>query len=629
MLERKFHKSGLSNYNFRDTAWFQTVREENRSFKYTLILYTLVVILCVPVFILIADGLTGQSFIASRYLFISATLATSAFLFARFRKIRVMTNATVLLMLGGSLYALFLESQPVLFFVLCALYPLVSVLLKGTNRGGVLCVVFAAALALAGLFKFALAPSLSTGGIDVLGLVTGFGLSVLLSGLFLFAERRREQLVDKLTDMLVYDDVTGLPNKDVLVHTIRRGEPYIFAIIKIENFSDLVALFGYEFSDTISQFASQKLHKYESSFGYRTYQLKYNEYGILIERRNPVLFDEAAQILNTLAKSLGSESLPWERDSIRLVYRIGGYVAGPDDDGNPLSRADVALKKAERGHTVVMIYKEDNTEKKSAYEYAIRFSELISNRENDTFRTVFQPIFESNGTDIAWYETLLRIRRQDGSYVSIYPYLNVAKSTGFYQYLTDFVLCQAAEAICEYDVDISVNISINDILRPEFIKLVDETWLRVRDKRGRIIFEILESDELVELDKCIWFIDYISRYEFRIAIDDFGTGYSNYSNLVNLPVDIVKIDGSLIKKIKTDENARLLVEGIVHFCEKSNKKTVAEFVEDVHVFDSLRTMNINYLQGFYLGEPAARAQFSPSIAEETIPPAKPEPSPAG
>jgi EAL domain-containing protein (putative c-di-GMP-specific phosphodiesterase class I) len=108
---------------------------------------------------------------------------------------------------------------------------------------------------------------------------------------------------------------------------------------------------------------------------------------------------------------------------------------------------------------------------------------------------------------------------------------------------------------------------------------------------------------MVEVDKCLWFIDYISRYGFRIAIDDFGTGYSNYCNLINLPVDIVKIDGSLIQKIHSDESARMLVEGIVHFCKKSNKKTVAEFVEDIHIFESLKSMNIDFLQGYYLSLP--------------------------
>jgi len=364
-------------------------------------------------------------------------------------------------------------------------------------------------------------------------------------------------------------------------------------------------LFGYEFSDTISQFASRKLRKYENRFHYKTYQLKYNEYGILIEILHSINVAQSAQILNEIVNALEIESLPWESDRINLVYRVGAAQVLPGDRTSPLSKADVALKKAESRHSVITIYEDGNNDKESAYDHVIKFTELINNRENSTFRAVFQPIFTGDGNVIAWYEALLRIKAQDGNYVSIYPYLSIAKSTGFYRYLTEFVLRKSAEAIVEYDVNISVNIAIHDIVRPEFILLVDEIYDMIRHKNGRIIFEILESDELVELDKCLWFIEYISHYGFKIAIDDFGTGYSNYCSLINLPIDIVKIDGSLIKRIRHDDNAKILVEGIVNFCEKSNKKTVAEFVEDKDVLESLSSMGIDYLQGYYLAMPDA------------------------
>ena len=187
----------------------------------------------------------------------------------------------------------------------------------------------------------------------------------------------------------------------------------------------------------------------------------------------------------------------------------------------------------------------------------------------------------------------MRPRKQDGTFSSIYPYLEVARSTGFYHYLTEFILRKSAEAILEFDINVSVNISIADIVRSDFIALVEEIHHMIRDRAGRIIFEILESDELVELDKCVWFIDYVSRFGFRIAIDDFGSGYSNYINLLNLPIDIVKIDGSLIRRIRSDENAKTLVEGIVHFCKKTNKQTVAEFVEDDEVY-RITSYNVCY-----------------------------------
>jgi len=439
--------------------------------------------------------------------------------------------------------------------------------------------------------------------------VNGFAFGALtFASLMLFllsflAERRQEHLVGKLTDLMVFTPATGLPNREVLMYSIDPSLNYAFAIIKIENFSDLVALFGYEFSDTISQFASQKLAKYELRFGYRTYQLKYNEYGILIPREGPTSTVNATQLLDEIVRSLELEALPWEQDRIRLVYRVGGTVISPGDSRSPLSMADIALKKAEHSQSVITVYTDDTLERENSYNYVMRFSELVTNRENGTFRAVFQPVFKSDGSGISWYEALLRVKRQDGTFASVYPYLEVARSTGFYHHLTEFILRKSAEAILEFDINVSVNISIADIVRSDFIVLVEEIHDMIRDRAGRIIFEILESDELVELDKCIWFIDYVSRFGFRIAIDDFGTGYSNYINLLNLPIDIVKIDGSLIRRIHSDDNARTLVEGIVHFCKKTNKQTVAEYVEDDAVFDSIRGLNIDYFQGYYLSRP--------------------------
>lgn len=539
--------------------------------------------------------------IASFTIFV--VLALELFVLIKYKRIKVMIFISLIQVSAGLSLSLFIPVGQLVCVFLLAVAPVLSNQLRGSVRGPIWyfasLVVFLLTYTISSFFELT-----SHQAFDVNSLVSALATSVIIFILAWYSERRQEALVARLTDMLVFDPTTGLPNKEALCHSIQPDKGYVFAIIKIENFSNLVALFGYEFSDIISQFASQKLRKYEHRYGYTTYQLKYNEYGILIETSVNVTIADASQRLSDVVQSLELESLPWERDRIKLVYRVGGALVSPGDCETPLSRADVALKKAERGHSVICIFENDNTEKESAYIYAIRFTELINNRENHSFKAVFQPVFSSDGKEIVWYEALLRIKQKNGEYSSIYPYLDVAKSTGFYQYLTDFILRKSAEAICEFDVDISINISITDIVRPAFITLVDEVYSLIRHKQGKIIFEILESDELVELDKCIWFIDYISHYGFKIAIDDFGTGYSNYCNLINLPIDIVKIDGSLIRKIKTDDNARLLVEGIIHFCKKSNKKTVAEFVEDIQVFESLRNMDIDFLQGFYLSEPA-------------------------
>lgn len=603
MLDRKFAKSGLIHFDFKKTGWYQTIRDENRHYKYILLRNTLILCLALPCVLAAMTVMAGTGGFLAPYSVSFAVLGLLLFGLVRFRALKPVIHISLLLPFVGSFFAAYAPYGESVNRAILVFYPLLAVQLKGTRAGSVWFASFlayciaCASLAFAGVIPAWYAePTISA-------ICASLASALIVYALALYAEIRQDALLGRLSDHFVFDGITGLPGKEVLVRSIDSSKSYLFAIIKIENFSDLVALFGYEFSDTISQFASRKLLKHENRFHYKTYQLKYNEYGILIEQERQMDIVDSAQFLSEVIKALEIESLPWETDRINLVYRVGGALVMPGDDMTPLSKADIALKKAERGHSVITIFDEGNTEKETARDYVIKFTELISNRENDTFLAVFQPVFTGDGLGIAWYEALLRIKQQDGTYASIYPYLPVAKSTGFYKYLTDFIVRRSADAIVAYDIDISINIAIHDIVRPEFLLLVDEVYEKIRNKKGRIIFELLESDELVELDKCLWFIDYVSRYGFKIAIDDFGTGYSNYCSLINLPIDIVKIDGSLIKKIHHDDNARILVEGIVTFCEKSNKKTVAEYVENEEVMDSLRSMKIDFLQGYYLAKP--------------------------
>lgn len=603
MLDRKFAKSGLIHFDYKKTGWYQTIRNENRTYKYNLIRNTLLLGLGITFFFGLAACFSASRERLPNYLVTFAILSALFILLVRFKKVRYTIYANLVVLFAGlvlSVYAPTGDNANRLFTVI---FPLLAIQLRGSRAGSYWFFGYIGFFIF--LFVFAYAGILPPWNIamSLQGFFGQIAGALLVYCFVLNMEMRQEGLIGRLSDHFVFNEATGLPDKDVLIHSIENDKMYLFAIIKIVNFSDLAALFGYEFSDTISLFVSRKLIKFERHFHYKTYQLKYNEYGILIEPKRAMDIASSAQCLTEIVRAIEIEAMPWERDHINLVFRVGGALVMPGDDITLLSKADLALKKAKQGHSVITIFDDGASEKEKTYDYVLKFTDLINNRKDDTFLAVFQPIFTGDGAEIAWYEALLRVKQPDGSYASIYPYLPVAKSTGYYRYLTDYVLRKSAEAIVQYDIDISVNIAIHDIVRPEFLLLVDEAYDMIRDKKGRIIFEILESDELVELDKCLWFIDYVSRYGFKIAIDDFGTGYSNYCSLINLPIDIVKIDGSLIKKIHNDENAKILVEGIVQFCGKSNKKTVAEFVENEAVMASLQSMNIDFLQGYYLAKP--------------------------
>lgn len=110
--------------------------------------------------------------------------------------------------------------------------------------------------------------------------------------------------------------------------------------------------------------------------------------------------------------------------------------------------------------------------------------------------------------------------------------------------------------------------------------------------------ESVESFDTVE-----GFLSRLKNYGCQVAVDDFGTGYSNFEFLLNLNPNFIKIDGSLIKNLPEDPKAKAIVESIVAFAQKNRIKTIAEFVHSAEVLKEVKALNIDYSQGFYLGEP--------------------------
>jgi len=133
---------------------------------------------------------------------------------------------------------------------------------------------------------------------------------------------------------------------------------------------------------------------------------------------------------------------------------------------------------------------------------------------------------------------------------------------------------------------------------------------------GRVIVEILESEGIDNYNYTIEVIEKMKSNDIRIAIDDFGTGYSNFAYLISLDIDILKIDGSLIKEIHTDRTKQSILESIIFFSKELNIETVAEFVSDKATYEKVKELNIDYVQGYYLDKPLNYKQLLSKIDDK-------------
>ncbi|XOB63813.1 EAL domain-containing protein [Campylobacterota bacterium DY0563] len=147
-----------------------------------------------------------------------------------------------------------------------------------------------------------------------------------------------------------------------------------------------------------------------------------------------------------------------------------------------------------------------------------------------------------------------------------------------------------------------MNLSYEDIANDNFKELIYYKIKNIRNPEN-IIFEILESDYIKDFSIVEGFIKSIRIYGCKIAIDDFGSGYSSVENILKLKPDIIKIDGSLIKNIDFSNESKTIVKNIIIMARELGAKTVAEYVHFLEVFEIVKYLGVDFVQGFYLAKP--------------------------
>jgi EAL domain-containing protein (putative c-di-GMP-specific phosphodiesterase class I) len=124
-----------------------------------------------------------------------------------------------------------------------------------------------------------------------------------------------------------------------------------------------------------------------------------------------------------------------------------------------------------------------------------------------------------------------------------------------------------------------------------------------KNTSNKIILEILENHEIKDYDAFNKQLLELKEIGALLAIDDFGSGYSNLSHIIGISPHYLKIDGSLIKDIVTNQKSKKIVRGLVQLAKELGIKTVAEFVANKDIFDVVYELGIDEFQGYYFAEP--------------------------
>ena len=414
-----------------------------------------------------------------------------------------------------------------------------------------------------------------------------------------------KKLQKSLEESLLFDKLTGLPNRFSFNLDANAYKQPTFLLFNIDNFKSVNDIYGNEIGDRLLKQVASFLKKWEDRYKdlrLKVYHLGADEFGILIENNKDKAVELAKEILNRI------ENTKFNVEDTELFISMSSGISFE----KPLfEKADIALKVAKTGRERVIVYNE-NLEVKKDFEKNIKILNTLKKAfDEDRVVLYYQPILNNKTNKVDKYEVLFRVIDENGNILPPLEVLNVIKGTKYYRKLTETIVNKALKTLEKYPhVKLAVNLSYDDIA-DEYIKnSVILNRCNNTNVINRLSFEILESESINNYEVVKDFIDHVRNCGIEFAIDDFGSGYSNFIHLINFKPDYIKIDGSLIKELPNSEKAQILVDTINQFAHKLGIKTVAEFVCCEEVYKKVLELGIDYSQGYYIGKPSPKIELS-------------------
>ena len=414
-------------------------------------------------------------------------------------------------------------------------------------------------------------------------------------------EYKVEAKTKELKSQMVKDRLTKYPNRMQLFWDIEKDtdqKDKHLALLNIDRFKNINDFYGHNSADIILINLANEIYKKATDFNASFYKLPSDEFAILSTKKiDKVTF---YKFIKDLMLFIHEKEFVINENSVYINLSCG--IASNETD--IITKADMALQHAKVDNNKIIISFDKSLDMAETITNNIHGIKLLKKAiENDNIKPYFQPIYHVSSKKIVKYEALARIITEDGEIIPPYQFIEIARKSNLYPDITKAMVEKSFEFFKDKEYEFSINLSIDDIENKETVNFIINNIKTFPDP-SRIIFEILESDKIDNYEKLKSFIEKIKNFGCKFAIDDFGSGYSNFAHILELNVDYLKIDASLVKNITTDENAKVITKTIINFAASLGLETIAEYVEDKESLNILEGMGADYIQGYYIGKPS-------------------------
>lgn len=444
-------------------------------------------------------------------------------------------------------------------------------------------------------------------------------ISVIVINLYIIKTKYNN---DKKLKKAVYEDhLTEINNYEKFIID---GDKYLstnngkcaLLLFDIEKFKVVNDIYGYQEGDNILKEISKKLQNMFNDIAVYG-RLTGDSFALLIDIND---VEKDIQALSSLIKEeiANTENMNSVKNRIKIDISIGVYIVDEYNDKISIQKlidyADMAkLKSKSMKHVEYLIFDEEmRAEKKVTMQIE---QDLAFAIENNEFNIFYQPKYDIIGEKIEGSEALIRWQHPKMGFVGPDKFIPIAEKNGHINEIGRWVFSQVCQTLMIWRsegvevVPVSVNLSRVELYQEDLIQYLEETLQKYNVPAELVELEITETTTLNNMNFIRNKLNQIKELGIKVSMDDFGIGNSNISNLKDIPIDILKIDKSILDDIDTNIKSKIVVESILNICKHLDLDVVAEGVENIKQVEILKSIGCRVIQGYVFYRPTNQNEY--------------------
>ena len=415
-----------------------------------------------------------------------------------------------------------------------------------------------------------------------------------------------------------YDQATGLMQRAGFEHHLRLamakvqifGEPACVLGVDIDRMQVINDTLGRDAGDALISHVGVAIRKQVRDTD-TVARLGGDEFGILLGNCRP---EQGLRIAEKILRESREPAFVWQGEGVETSLSVGIV---PLDDGfetveQVIGSLDLAFQTAkEKGPGQAHLFWRQDADlisRKEAMYWVGRLQTALRDQQFRLHAQLIAPLGPASRRP--HYEILLRMTEPDGRLIQPGAFIPPAERYNLMPAIDRWVFKCTLEELGAYwlakgelGAVFSLNLSGQSLADPALLEFIVKELLATPFPHDRLCFEITETAAIAKMESARQFIDRVRGMGCSFALDDFGAGLSSYSYLRNLNVDLVKIDGSFVRNILEDPVSDVMVQSVVAIARQMNILTVAEFVENDAIRERLRSVGVDYAQGYGVGKP--------------------------